>query len=80
MKFDHLMEYNMRNTILENSYTKCDGETGPRPFCEKIKLRISLDRQCEVLSTFLLLYVQVEVEVYQNILKLLTTYFKIFLT
>ena len=27
MKFGHLIEYNMRNIILEKSYTKCVGET-----------------------------------------------------
>ena len=34
----------MRNIILEKSYTKCDGETSPRPFFEKLKLSISLDK------------------------------------
>ena len=32
MKYDQLVEYNMRNIILEKSYTKCGGETSPRPF------------------------------------------------
>ena len=27
-----LIGYNMRNIFLENSYTKCGGETIPRPF------------------------------------------------
>ena len=27
----------------EKPYTKCDGETSPRPFSEKLKLSISLD-------------------------------------
>ena len=31
MKFSQLIEYN-RNVFLENSYTKCGGETIPRPF------------------------------------------------
>ena len=43
MKFGQLIEYNMRN-ILEKSYTKCGAETSPRPFPEKLKLRISLDQ------------------------------------
>ena len=36
MKFDQLMEYNMRNTFLEKSYTKCGGQARPRPFSEKL--------------------------------------------
>ena len=42
MKFGQLIECNMRNIFLEKSYTKCDGETSPRPFSEKLKLSISL--------------------------------------
>ena len=34
-KIDLLIEYNMRNIFLEKSYTKCDGETIPRPFFKK---------------------------------------------
>ena len=44
MKFGHLIECNMRNILVEKSYTKCDGETSPRPFSEKLKLSISLDQ------------------------------------
>ena len=44
MKFGQLIEYNMRNIFLEKSYTKCSGETSPRPFSEKLKLTISLDQ------------------------------------
>ena len=43
MKFNKLIEYNMRNIFLEKSHTKCCGETSPRPFPEKFKLSISLD-------------------------------------
>ena len=43
MKFGQLIECNMRNIFLEKSYTKCDGETSPRPISEKLKLSISLD-------------------------------------
>ena len=32
MKFGQLMEYNMRNIFLKKLYTKCAGETIPRPF------------------------------------------------
>ena len=31
IKFDQLMEYDMRNTFVEKSYTKCAGEITPRP-------------------------------------------------
>ena len=44
MKFGQLIEYNMRNTFLEKSYTKCGRETIPRPFSKKSKLSISLDQ------------------------------------
>ena len=43
MKFDQLIDYNMRNIFLEKSYTKCDGETSPWPFSEKLKLSLTLD-------------------------------------
>ena len=44
MKFGQLIEYNMRNIFLQNSFTKCGGETSPRTFSEKLKLSISLDQ------------------------------------
>ena len=44
IKFGQLREYNMRNIFLEKSYTKCGGETSPRPFSEKLKLSIYLDQ------------------------------------
>ena len=43
MEFGQSIEYNMRNIFIEKSYTKCDGETSPRPFSEKLNLSISLD-------------------------------------
>ena len=43
MKFDQLIEYNMRNIFLEKSYTKGGGKTIPRPFSKKLKFSISLD-------------------------------------
>ena len=67
-KFGQLIEYNMRNICLEKSYTKCGVEAGPRPYYEKSKLSISLDKQSEMLKSLPQLYFQVEV--YQNILKL----------
>ena len=43
MKFGQLIENNMRNIILEKSYTKYDGEVSPRSFSGKLKLSTSLD-------------------------------------
>ena len=43
MKFDQLIEYNMRNIFVEKSYTKCAGEIIPRPLSKKTKLNTSLD-------------------------------------
>ena len=59
----------MRNNFLEKSYTKCGGETSPRPFSIRKKSSISLDQLSQILCGLLLLYVQVE-EDYQNILNL----------
>ena len=44
MKIGQLIECNMRNIFLDKSYSKCGGETSPRPFSEKLKLSISLDQ------------------------------------
>ena len=44
MKFGQLIECNIGNIFLEKSYTKCGGETNPRPFSEKLKLSISLNQ------------------------------------
>ena len=44
MKFGQLLEYNMRNIFVEKSYTKCGGETTPRPFSKNLKLSRSLDQ------------------------------------
>ena len=44
MEFGQLIEYNVRNISLEILYTKCGGETSPRPFSGKLKLHISLDQ------------------------------------
>ena len=44
MKFGQLIEYNMRTIFVEKPYTKCAGETIPRPLSKKSKLSISLDQ------------------------------------
>ena len=43
LKFGQLTECNMRNIFREKRYTNCGGETIPRPFSKKSKLKISLD-------------------------------------
>ena len=44
MIFGQLIEYNMRNTFIKKSYTKCLEETIPRPFSKKSKFSMSLDQ------------------------------------
>ena len=67
IKFDQLIECNMSKIFLEKSCTKCGGETSPRPFFEKLKLSISLDRQSKVLYSLLLLYGKLRaIEIYRN--------------
>ena len=56
LQFGQLVKYNVRNIFLEKSNTKCGGETRPRPFSEKSKLIIFLDRQSKVSCSLLLLY------------------------
>ena len=56
MKSGQLIEYNMRKIFFENSYIKCDGETSPIPYSEKLRLNIFLDQQSKVLYNFFLLY------------------------
>ena len=48
MKYGQLIKYNLENIFLEKSYTKCGGETSPRPFSEESKLSISLDQWFKV--------------------------------
>ena len=67
MKFGQLIECNLRNIFLGKSYTKCGGETSPRPFTEKLKLSISLDQKSKVLYSLFSLYGNLRaLEIYQN--------------
>ena len=59
MKFGQLIECNMRNIFLGKPYTKCGGETSPRPFPEKWKL-----------SFIQIVIIVWEVEGYRNMLEL----------
>ena len=63
MKFGQLTEYILKkkkekNIFLEKVYTKCGGETIPRPsvknqFSKKSKLSLSLDQMSDVLYSLL---------------------------
>ena len=57
MKFDQLIEYNMRNIFLEKSCTTCGREPIPRPISKKSRLSISLDQYSKVLYILFLLFV-----------------------
>ena len=52
MQFGQLIEYSMRNILLEKSYTKCGRETIPRHFSKKSKLSISLDQYSKVYTFY----------------------------
>ena len=67
MKFSQLIEYSMRNISLEKLYTKCGGETIPKPISKKIKLSISLDKLSKIL---MFVFIVCQVDDYRNILKL----------
>ena len=56
MKFGQLIEYNMRKNFAKKSYTKCVGDTIPRPLSKKSKSSLSLDQYCKVLNSLFLLY------------------------
>ena len=56
MKFGQLMEYNLRNIFLEESYTQYGEETIPRPFFKKLILSISPDQYSKVLYILFLLF------------------------
>ena len=63
VKFGQLIKYNMRKIFLEKSYTKCSGETSPKPFSKISKLSISLDFTHAI-------HIVCQVEGHRNILKL----------
>ena len=57
----------MRNIFLEKPYTKYGGETSPRLFSGKLKLRLSLDQYTKVLYSLFLLYPKLmAIEIYRN--------------
>ena len=67
MQFGQLIERNMRNIFLERSYSKCGGETSPRPFSKKLKLTIYLDQWSKVSYSLFLLYCKFRlIEIYWN--------------
>ena len=67
MKFDQSIECNMKHIFPEKSCKKCGGEASPRPFSEKLKLRISLDQQPKAFYGLLLLYGKLsDIAIYRN--------------
>ena len=67
MKFDHLIEFNLRNVFLEKSYKKCGKDTISRPFSKISKSGVSLEQYSKVLHSLLLLYAKLRtIETYWN--------------
>ena len=67
MKFGQLIDYGMIIIFIEKWYTKCGGETNPRPFSDKLKLSISLDQQSKVSYSLFSLYAKLRaIEIYWN--------------
>ena len=56
VKFDQLIEYNIRNIFVEKLYTKYGGETISCSLSKKSKLSISLNQLCKLLNSLFLLY------------------------
>ena len=54
MEVDQLIKYSMKKIFFEKSYTKCNGETIPRPFSKKSKLSMSLNQYSKVLYSLFL--------------------------
>ena len=49
MKFGQLIEYNLRNIFLEQSYAKCGGGANPSVVYKKIKNEHILDQWSKIL-------------------------------
>ena len=56
MKFDQLIEYNLRNIFLQKSQTKYGGEISSKLFSKNSKLSISLDQQSEFLYSCFIVF------------------------
>ena len=69
MKFDQLIEYNMRNGFffLKTCAQNAEEKLGPRPFSEKLKSSISLDQQSKGLQ---FVFYVCQAKGYRDILKL----------
>ena len=67
MQFCQLID--MRNTFIEK-LIKSGAEASPRPFYKNSNLSMSLDQQSEMLYSLFYCLLYVQVETYQNILKL----------
>ena len=64
MKFDQLITvYNERDIFLQKSYTKCVGETIPKPFSKKSKFSLSLILQFYSMTSWTLSkYIETELQ------------------
>ena len=60
MKLSQLIEFNMGNVFLGQSYIKRGGETSPRHFSKNSKFSLSQNQQPEMLHSLLLLYVRIK--------------------
>ena len=57
MKLGHSVNrIQLEDHFVEKLYTKCTGETIPRPLSKLSKLSMSLDQQCKTLNSLFLLY------------------------
>ena len=66
-KFCQLIEYNMRNIVLEKPWAKCYGEASPRPFFKYFEIdRIFESTFCNVIQ---FLFIAYSSRVLQNYIK-----------
>ena len=65
MKFDQLIEYNLRNIFRQKLYLKYGGETISRPFVKKSKLSRSLNQYFKVSYILFLFFAKMRaIEIY----------------
>ena len=62
-KLPEIAEYSLRSIFLGKSYTKCGGETIPRPFSKKSKLSTSL---INIFKFYIFVFIVCQVKDYQN--------------
>ena len=55
IEFGQLIKYNIVNTVVEKSYTKCGGENIPCPFSKKSKLSLSIYQWSQIFMLYVFL-------------------------